>query len=44
MDAAAFPPLAVDPALLPDDPAVLKELIGQLMEVIQKRDGRVEHL
>lgn len=44
MDATTFPPLTVDPALLPDDPAVLKELIAQLMEVIRKRDGRVEHL
>jgi transposase len=39
-----LPPLAVDPALLPDDPAVLKELIAQLMEVIAKHAGRVEHL
>lgn len=44
MDAATLPPLAVDPALLPDDPAVLKELISQLMEVIRKHAGRVEHL
>jgi len=42
--ASTLPPLAVDPALLPDDPAVLKELIAQLMELIQKRDGRVEQL
>lgn len=44
MDAATLPPLTVDPALLPDDPAVLKALIAQLMEVIQKHAGRVEHL
>jgi len=44
MDAATLPPLQVDPALLPDDPAVLKELIAQLMAEIQKRDGRVEQL
>jgi transposase len=37
-------PLAVDPALLPDDAAVLKELVAQLMQEIQKRDGRVERL
>jgi transposase len=29
---------------LPDDPAVLKELIAQLIQEIQKRDGRVEQL
>jgi transposase len=44
MDAATLPPLTVDPTLLPDDPAVLKELIAQLMEVIAKHAGRVEHL
>ena len=37
-------PLAVDAALLPDDAAVLKELVAQLMQEIQKRDGRVERL
>jgi transposase len=37
-------PLAVDAALLPDDAAVLKELIAQLIREIQKRDGRVEQL
>ena len=37
-------PLTVDPALLPDDPTVLKALIGQLLEELQRRDGRVESL
>jgi transposase len=41
---SATAPLTVDPALLPDDAAVLKELIAQLMQEIQKRDGRVEQL
>jgi transposase len=36
--------LTVDAALLPDDAAVLKELVAQLMQEIQKRDGRVEQL
>jgi transposase len=43
-DAALKPPLEVDPALLPDDPAVLKELIAQLFKEIQKHAGRVEQL
>jgi transposase len=37
-------PLAVDPALLPDDPTVLKQLVAQLCVEIQKHVGRVEQL
>ena len=48
-DASATPsssalPLAVEPALLPDDPAVLKELIARLVAEIQKHANRVEKL
>ena len=38
------PPVAVDPALLPDDPAVLKQLVAQLCEEIREHAGRVEKL
>ncbi|HEV7223103.1 MAG TPA: hypothetical protein VGN42_10415, partial [Pirellulales bacterium] len=38
------PTAAVDPALLPDDPAVLKQLVAQLCEEIREHAGRVEKL
>ena len=31
-----------DPALLPDDPAVLKQLVVQLLEELQKANARLE--
>jgi len=31
-----------DPALLPDDPAVLKALVVQLLEELQKANARLE--
>ena len=31
-----------DPALLPDDPAVLKQLVVQLLEQLRLRDERLE--
>ena len=31
-----------DPALLPDDPAVLKQLVVQLLEELQKANSRLE--
>ena len=33
-----------DPALLPDDPVVLKQLVVQLLEELQKANGRLERL
>ena len=38
MDALLLP----DPALLPDDPAVLKQLVVQLLEELQKANARLE--
>jgi len=35
-------PLLPDPATLPDDPAVLKELVVQLLEELQKANARLE--
>ncbi len=35
-------PLVPDPALLPDDPAVLKQLVVQLLEELQKAHSRLE--
>ena len=37
-DAAPLP----DPALLPDDPALLKQLVVQLLEELQKANARLE--
>jgi transposase len=37
-------PLTVDPALLSDDPALLKPLIAQLLDELRKRDARVADL
>ena len=37
-------PLEVDPALLPRDPELLVQLIVQLIEELQKRDGRITDL
>jgi transposase len=37
-------PLLPDPATLPDDPAVLKPLVLQLFEELQKAHGRVQQL
>jgi len=37
-------PLLPDPATLPDDPAVLKQLIFQLLEELQKANGRVQQI
>ena len=33
---------SADPALLPDDPAVLKQLVVQLLEELQKAHARLE--
>jgi transposase len=33
-----------DPARLPDDPAVLKSTIGQLLELVETQRRRIEHL
>ena len=40
MSTEALPQL--DPALLPDDPAVLKQLVAQLLEELQKAHARLE--
>ena len=46
MDAASSPlaVLQVDPATLPDDAAVLKSLVAQLIAELQSRDGRISEL
>jgi transposase len=36
--------LPVDPSLLPEDVALLKSLIAQLLEELRKRDGRIDDL
>ena len=45
-DAATSPQAAlqVDPAMLPDDAAVLKSLVAQLFAELQSRDGRISDL
>ena len=45
-DAASSPQAAlqVDPAMLPDDAAVLKSLVAQLFAELQSRDGRISDL
>jgi hypothetical protein len=39
---ACDPAIQPDPALLPDDPAVLKQLVVQLLEELQKAYSRLE--
>lgn len=36
--------LPIDPSLLPEDVALLKSLIAQLLEELRKRDGRIDDL
>jgi transposase len=45
-DAASSPQtgLQVDPAMLPDDAALLKSLVAQLFAELQSRDGRISDL
>lgn len=44
MSTDAASPLAVDLNSLPDDPALLKHLLGQLFGELRNRDGRIERL
>ncbi len=37
-------PLSVDPTALPDDPAFLKQLIGQLFTELQEKDCKLAKL